>query len=127
MTSPSTRGGSRPSRNSNGSIPTMARKSSYRTWKCGGLWSLKYIVTTIQRNRLISGIGQDGQKSEHCFVKILDQLVMTFRVFGPTGNCGYCRPVSALPLVHYDIPFHGPDPEMAPPLTFYRTPGIDSS
>src|SRR5665647_220846 len=38
------------------SISTRASYSPYSAWKCAGLWSLKYIRTTIPKNRVTSGI-----------------------------------------------------------------------
>src|SRR5438132_1485338 len=38
------------------SISTRASYSPYSAWKCAGLWSLKYIRTTIPKNRDTSGI-----------------------------------------------------------------------
>src|ERR1039458_9526137 len=38
------------------SISMRASYSPYSAWKCAGLWSLKYIRTTIPKNRVTSGI-----------------------------------------------------------------------
>src|ERR1035437_7904843 len=38
------------------SISTRASYSPYSAWKCAGLWPLKYIRTTIPKNRVTSGI-----------------------------------------------------------------------
>src|SRR5664279_3190779 len=38
------------------SISKRASYSPYSAWKCAGLWSLKYIRTTIPKNRVTSGI-----------------------------------------------------------------------
>src|ERR1035437_10352039 len=48
--------GSSPLRMASVSISTRASYSPYSAWKCAGLWSLKYIRTTIPKNRVTSGI-----------------------------------------------------------------------
>src|ERR1039458_8608815 len=48
--------GSSPLRMESVSISTRASYSPYSAWKCAGLWSLKYIRTTIPKNRVTSGI-----------------------------------------------------------------------
>ena len=48
--------GSSPLRLESVSISTRTSYSPYSAWKCAGLWSLKYIRTTIPKNRVTSGI-----------------------------------------------------------------------
>src|ERR1035437_5607230 len=48
--------GRSPLRTESVSISTRASYSPYSAWKCAGLWSLKYIRTTIPKNRVTSGI-----------------------------------------------------------------------
>jgi|GEM_PF-4887046 hypothetical protein len=47
------------------SISKRASYSPYSAWKCGGLWSLKYIRITIPKNRVTSGISSFDSTPPH--------------------------------------------------------------